>query len=71
VRGRFFFDSDETRLGQGLESAMVGAFVAQRFADPDASAIQTDRIARCSPGKTELRCNDLAGLLNFAPPSFR
>ena len=42
VRGIDQFLADATRLNHGLGTAMVRAFIAQLFADPAVTRIQTD-----------------------------
>jgi RimJ/RimL family protein N-acetyltransferase len=58
VRGIDQFLADEANLNQGLGSAMVTAFVAQLFADPSVTRIQTDP----SPDNPRaIRCYEKAG----------
>lgn len=58
VRGIDQFLADETALNQGLGTAMVRAFVAQLFADPAVTRIQTDP----SPANARaIRCYEKSG----------
>jgi RimJ/RimL family protein N-acetyltransferase len=60
ARGIDQFLADEANLGRGLGSAMVRAFVAQLFADPSVSVIQTDP----SPdNERAIRCYRRAGFV--------
>ena len=58
VRGIDQFLADGTRLGQGLGTRMVSAFVRQLFEDRDVTRVQTDP----SPGNARaIRCYEKAG----------
>lgn len=58
VRGIDQFLADGERLGQGLGTAMIRAFVAQLFADPAVTRIQTDP----EPvNRRAIRCYEKAG----------
>ncbi len=60
TRGIDQFIADGTRLGQGLGSTMVGAFVERLFADPAVTRIQTDP----SPANERaIRCYRRAGFV--------
>jgi aminoglycoside 6'-N-acetyltransferase-1b len=58
VRGIDQFLADGNRLGRGLGTAMVRAFVATLFADPSVTRVQTDP----EPGNFRaIRCYEKAG----------
>ena len=60
TRGIDQFIADGSRLGRGLGSAMVGAFVERLFADPAVTLIQTDP----SPAnRRAIRCYRRAGFV--------
>lgn len=58
VRGIDQFLADGARLGRGLGSAMVRAFVTELFRDPAVSRIQTDPDPR---NGRAIRCYEKAG----------
>jgi RimJ/RimL family protein N-acetyltransferase len=58
VRGIDQFLADVTRLGQGLGTAMVRAFVETLFADPSVTRVQTDPDPR---NTRAIRCYEKAG----------
>jgi RimJ/RimL family protein N-acetyltransferase len=63
ARGIDQFLADPDRLGQGLGTAMVRAFVAQLFADPLVTRVQTDP----EPGNVRaIRCYEKAGFRRVA-----
>lgn len=58
ARGIDQFLADETRLGQGLGTAMVRAFVDRLLADPAVTTVQTDPDPR---NGRAIRCYEKAG----------
>lgn len=58
VRGIDQFLADGERLGQGIGTAMVSAFVAKLFANTDVTRVQTDPVP--SNGRA-IRCYEKAG----------
>lgn len=63
VRGIDQFLANEHQLGRGLGTAMVQRFVAELFADPDVTRIQTDP----SPANARaIRCYAKAGFRRIA-----
>ena len=60
VHGTDQFLCDASRLGQGLGTRLVGAFVAQIFQDPGVTRIQTDPDPR---NTRAIRCYEKAGFV--------